>query len=559
MNKWWRQAVGYQIYPKSFLDSNHDGIGDVNGIRSKIDYLSELGIDFVWLCPIYQSPGVDNGYDISDYQMVDEQYGNMNEVTKMIDEFHNHGIKVMMDLVLNHTSTQHKWFLQAKQNIKSEFHDYYIWKKSNKNELPNNWTSLFGGTAWEYNKETDEYYYHLYAKQQADLNWENPKLRSEMYEIIHFWADKGIDGFRLDAITHLKKLQSFTDVNNPDESSRNIPGINKFLISLKKVYDKYNLVTVGEVGAVKPEEGAKWVNPINGFMDMLFQFDHVNFGDESKFNFETKSVPYIKEKLDQWQEAVDKENGILGLFIENHDLPRSVSYFGNEEPEERTASAKATGLMYFMMKGIPFIYQGQELGMINDHPHSIEEVDDVDSKRFYYEQLEKGENTQISLQKVAFKGRDNARTPMQWDNSKNAGFSDTNPWIKVSDSYSTLNVNSEINDPNSVFNFYKQMIHIRKINPELIYGKFKAEDPTSKSVIAYRRTGDDKEFLIITNLNNNSTEFTIPSDLKNKNYNILLNNNRANPCTNDKSIINLSAWGALLIEFNNTEERHNEI
>lgn len=546
LSDWWKSAVGYQIYPKSFLDTNHDGIGDIEGIREKISYLSDLGINFVWLCPIYKSPGIDNGYDISDYKSIDEQYGDIDELKRLINEFHRNGIKVMMDLVLNHTSVQHEWFLKAKKDINSPYHDYYIWRKGKDEGLPNNWTSLFGGSAWEYNKQTDEYYYHLYAKQQADLNWENKQLRDEMYNIIKFWASQGVDGFRLDAITHLKKLQTFEDVDNPDQAARNIPGIEVFLKELKDLYTECKLVTVGEVGAVAPEDGSKWVNPITGYMDMLFQFDAVNFGDENKFNFETKPLSVVKDKFNQWQKAVENENGTLGLFIENHDLPRAVSYFGTEESEDRAASAKAVGLMYFMMKGIPFIYEGQELGMINGHPRSIEEINDVDSRRYYYEQLASGKNTQITLQQVAFKGRDNARTPMQWSDDNNAGFSDTTPWLKVTDSYKEINVVREDDDKYSVLNFYKKMIFVRRQNPTLISGQFKVEHSTPKEVISYRRTSKESVFLIISNLSNNAVNYAIPSDLANYDYELVLSNNRVDL---KQDAFNLAPWGAALVKF----------
>lgn len=545
-SNWWQHGVGYQIYPKSFFDSNGDGIGDLTGIEKKIDYLDSLGIDFVWLCPIYKSPGVDNGYDIADYRDVDTQYGTMKDLDTLIQELHRHNIKIVMDMVLNHSSDQNQWFLQAKQDVNSPYHNYYIWKKGKNGGTPNNWTSLFGGSAWQYNKATDEYYYHLYAQQQPDLNWENPQLRHEMHEIIKFWIKKGIDGFRLDAITHLKKLQTFEDVDNPDQASRNIPGIEVFLRELKKIYDHYGIMTVGEVGAVPPASAIKWVEPKTGYMDLLFQFDHVNFGDAHKFDFATKSIPTVREKLTDWQNAANKK-GNLGLFIENHDLPRAVSYFGSEEPVYRKRSAKATGLMYFMMKGTPFIYQGQELGMINDHITSINSVTDIDSLRHYRERIQTGYNPQMALHEVAFKGRDNARTPMQWSSEKLAGFSSTTSWIKVADSYKTINVDAEEQDKNSVLNFYRQMIALKKNDDVLQDGQYAAEPTSEKNLIVYRRFDSRTIWLVITNLSNLTYDYQLPKDLADRSHRIILRNEGYTADT--QSTISLKAWGAALLKF----------
>lgn len=546
-DKWWQNAVGYQIYPKSFFDSNGDGVGDLNGIRQKVAYLQALGIDFVWLCPVYRSPGIDNGYDISDYQDIDPQYGTMSEMDLLIDELHQHHIRIVMDLVLNHTSDQHKWFKAARKSTDNQYHDYYIWKKGRSGSTPNNWTSLFGGSAWQYNPATDEYYYHLYAKQQPDLNWENPKLRNEIHEMIKFWIRKGVDGFRLDAITHLKKLQTFEDVDNPDQASRNIPGIDVFLNELKKIYDHYGIMTVGEVGAVPPKEAIKWVSPDDGYMSMLFQFDHVNFGDSHKFDFGTKSIKHVKDALNEWQKASAAANGTLGLFVENHDLPRAVSYFGSEELEYRERSAKAIGLMYFMMKGTSYIYQGQEIGMMNDHIRSIHQVNDVDSIRFYDEQLAAGNNSQLALQRVAFKGRDNARTPMQWSDKQHAGFSTKGSWIKMSDSYQEINVAAQQAAPKSVLNFYKKMISIKKSDRTLQNGEFKLETTDNANLIAYRRIGQQSSWLVLANLSNNEISYGIPTDLINKRFEVVLSNIDG---LEVNGTVKLAPWAAVLIRFN---------
>lgn len=546
-DKWWQNAVGYQIYPKSFLDSNGDGIGDLKGIREKIDYLQLLGIDFVWLCPVYSSPGIDNGYDISDYRGIDPQYGDMHDMDLLIDELHKHHIKIVMDLVLNHTSDHHKWFEEARKSTDNKFHNYYIWKKGRNGGKPNNWTSLFGGSAWQYNPQTDEYYYHLYAKQQPDLNWENPELRHEMHDVIKFWIQKGIDGFRLDAITHLKKLQTFEDVDNPDQASRNIPGIGKFLNELKKIYDRYGIMTVGEVGAVPPKDAIKWVSPEDGYMSMLFQFDHVNFGDSHKFDFTTKSIDHVRRTLSEWQDAAAKADGSLGLFVENHDLPRAVSYFGNEESKYRERSAKAIGLMYFMMKGTPYIYQGQEIGMINDHIHSIGQVNDVDSIRFYNEQLAMGHNSQLALQCVAFKGRDNARTPMQWSDTDYAGFSTKGSWIKVADSYKYINVKSQESDPNSVFNFYRKMILIKKESQALRDGEFTLKKTNNSNLIVYTRSNLTTTLLIVVNLSNNNIEYNLPANFKWGHIENVISNTEVK---RSNQTLNLIPWAAVMFKLN---------
>lgn len=383
---WWQNAVGYQIYPKSFYDSNHDGIGDIAGIISKIPYIKSLGVNFVWLSPFFASPNIDNGYDISDYRAIDPQYGTLDDIFKMIDQFHRQDIRVVFDLVINHTSDQHRWFQEAKKSVDNPYHDFYIWRKPANGDVPNNWVSLFGGSAWTYNPATDEYYYHLFAKQQPDLNWENPQVHQAVTKIIDWWAQQGVDGFRLDAISHLKKDQRFENVTNQEAAMNNVPGIDKLLAGLSSDFKRNHLMTVGEAGGVPVSEAKRWVDPKSGYFDMIFQFDHVSFWE--KFTVGQVDVAQLRDALTRWQTGL-AENGWNALFLENHDLPRAVSYFGNDR-RYRQQSATSLAMMYLLMKGTPFIYQGQELGMTNVSFDKIDQFRDLDSKRFYREELAKG-------------------------------------------------------------------------------------------------------------------------------------------------------------------------
>ncbi|MFT8744630.1 MAG: alpha-glucosidase, partial [Lentilactobacillus hilgardii] len=347
---WWQNAVGYQIYPKSFFDSNHDGIGDIQGIISKMPYIKSLGVNFVWLSPFFASPNIDNGYDVSDYQAIDPQYGTLDDIFEMIDQFHQNNIRVVFDLVINHTSDQHHWFKEAKKSVDNPYHDFYIWRKPVNGNVPNNWVSLFGGSAWEYNPSTKDYYYHLFAKQQPDLNWENPKVHQAVAKIIDWWAERGVDGFRLDAISHLKKNQRFKDVTNQEDAMNNVSGIDQLLANLSTDFKRNHLMTVGEAGGVPVEQAKRWVDSKKGYFDMIFQFDHVSFWE--KFTVGKVDVAKLRVALTRWQSGLDN-NGWNALFLENHDLPRAVSYFGNDQ-KLRSQSATALAMMYFLMKGTPF-------------------------------------------------------------------------------------------------------------------------------------------------------------------------------------------------------------
>ena len=502
---WWKEAVGYQIYPRSFKDSNNDGIGDIRGIISKLDYLKELGIDVIWICPMYKSPNDDNGYDISDYQDIMDDFGNMEDFDLMLDEVHKRGMKLIIDLVINHTSDEHPWFIESKLSKDSKKRDWYIWRDGKDGAEPNNWESIFKGSAWQYDENTEQYFLHLFSKRQPDLNWDNEEVRQEIYKMINWWLDKGIDGFRVDAISHIKKEPGLIDMDNPHnlnyvssfDKHMNVDGIHEYLEELNKnTFSKYDIMTVGEANGVDASESEMWVGEENGKFNMIFQFEHLNlWGEvgENKFN-----VKEYKKVLTKWQNALEGK-GWNALFVENHDIPRVVSSWGNDN-EYLEESAKAFALMYFMQKGTPFIYQGQEIGMTNVRFDSIEKYNDVKSINIYEEKINEGVSVNEALKAVASISRDNARTPMQWDASDYAGFSENTPWIDVNENYKTINVEKQLANKDSVLNFYKDLIKIRKENLSLVYGKYDMILDEDENIYAYTRTLDNDKYVVIVNL-----------------------------------------------------------
>ena len=502
---WWKEAVGYQIYPRSFKDSNNDGIGDIRGIISKLDYLKELGIDVIWICPMYKSPNDDNGYDISDYQDIMDDFGNMEDFDLMLDEVHKRGMKLIIDLVINHTSDEHPWFIESKLSKDSKKRDWYIWRDGKDGAEPNNWESIFKGSAWQYDENTEQYFLHLFSKRQPDLNWDNEEVRQEIYKMINWWLDKGIDGFRVDAISHIKKEPGLIDMDNPHnlnyvssfDKHMNVDGIHEYLEELNKnTFSKYDIMTVGEANGVDASESEMWVGEENGKFNMIFQFEHLNlWGEvgENKFN-----VKEYKKVLTKWQNALEGK-GWNALFVENHDIPRVVSSWGNDN-EYLEESAKAFALMYFMQKGTPFIYQGQEIGMTNVRFDSSEKYNDVKSINIYEEKINEGVSVNEALKAVASISRDNARTPMQWDSTNYAGFSENTPWIDVNENYKSINVESQLANEDSVLNFYKKLIKIRKENLSLIYGRYDMILEEDEKIYAYTRTLDNDKYVVIVNL-----------------------------------------------------------
>ncbi|EGT0693371.1 alpha-glucosidase [Clostridium perfringens] len=526
--KWWKELIAYQIYPKSFMDSNGDGIGDIQGIISKLDYLKDLGIDLIWLCPMYKSPNHDNGYDISDYKDILDEFGTMDDFNELLNEVHNRGMKLIIDLVINHTSHEHPWFIESRSSRDNPKRDWYIWREGKGDEEPNNWESIFKGSAWEFCENSEEYYLHLFAKEQPDLNWENKEVRSELYKMINWWLDKGIDGFRVDAISHIKKEEGLKDMDNPEglkyvssfEKHMNVEGINSHLKELKEeTFSKYDIVTVGEANGVSADEADHWVAEDGGTFNMIFQFEHLNLWNyEEGQGFDVKAY---KDVLTNWQNSLEGK-GWNALFIENHDIPRVVSTWGNDK-EYLTECAKAFGAIYFLQKGTPFIYQGQELGMTNVKYHSISEYDDVKTINTYNERIESGVSEEIALKEAWVTSRDNSRTPMQWNSNKNAGFTCGKPWIGVNENYKTINVEVEERDENSVLNFYKKLIRLKKSNEALIYGVYDLILEEDENIFAYTRTLNNHKFLIMANLTEEKAKYIYEKEKLNS-KDLILNN-----------------------------------
>ncbi|MDD6795055.1 MAG: alpha-glucosidase [Clostridiaceae bacterium] len=514
MRNWKEDAVCYQIYPRSFKDSNGDGIGDLQGVISKLDYIKDLGIDVIWICPIFKSPNDDNGYDISDYKEIMSEFGTMDDFNELLEEVHKRGMKLILDLVLNHTSDKHPWFLESRNSKENNKRDWYIWRDGKDGHEPNNWESIFGGSAWQYDEKTDQYFLHLFSKRQPDLNWENKEVRKALYDTVNWWLDKGIDGFRVDAISHIRKEPGLMDMPNPEglkyvssfDKHMNVDGIHNLLEELKReTFSKYNIMTVGEANGVKSTEADLWVGKENGKFDMVFQFEHLDLWDGTD-DCELDVVA-LKETLSKWQNALYKV-GWNALFIENHDIVRVVSKWGNDT-EYWKESSKALAMMYFLQQGTPFIYQGQEIGMTNVKYDSIDDYNDVSTHNRYSENIKSGMTESEALHNEWIASRDNARTPMQWDGTEKAGFTTGTPWIKVNPNTKYINVKSQIKDKNSILNFYKSLIKIRKTNTTFVDGEYKLILPEHKQIYAYTRTDDNGKFLVICNLTRENAHFEL--------------------------------------------------
>lgn len=516
-NQWWKESVVYQIYPRSFCDSNGDGIGDLNGITSKLDYLKNLGVDVIWLSPIYKSPNDDNGYDISDYEDIMEEFGTMEDFDNLLKKAHELDLKIVMDLVVNHTSDEHSWFIESRKSKDNEKRDYYIWKEPKDGAEPNNWGASFSGSAWEFDENTNMYYLHLFSKKQPDLNWENEKVRDEVYSMMDRWCKKGIDGFRMDVISLISKDQSFPD--GPCENGLygyfkgavNGPRVHEFLKEMnERVLSKYDIMTVGECAGVTVEEAKKYANSDGSELNMVFQFEHTSLDDEnSGMKWSTKRLPLVplKENLSKWQNEL---HGVAwnSLYFCNHDQPRIVSRLGSEKDELREKSAKCIATCLHFMQGTPYIYQGEELGMTNTIFNTIEDFRDLESINAFRELTE---NKILPLEElfpmIAHKSRDNARTPMQWDDGPNAGFTTGKPWIAVNPNYKKINAKEQVGRPDSVFNYYKKLIEIRKKEKIVIYGSYRLLLPLDTDLFVYERVLDDERLLIICNFSENIREF----------------------------------------------------
>ncbi|MCG2382128.1 alpha-glucosidase [Staphylococcus epidermidis] len=547
---WWKEAVAYQVYPRSFHDSNGDGIGDLPGLIEKLDYLENLGIDVIWLSPMYPSPNDDNGYDISDYKGIMSEFGTMDDFDQLLSSIHQRGMKLILDLVVNHTSDEHPWFIESKSSKASAKRDWYIWAdpKPDGSE-PNNWESIFNGSTWEFDESTKQYYFHLFSKKQPDLNWENPDVRQAVFDMMNWWFEKGIDGFRVDAITHIKKNFEAGDLPIPDgkkfapafDVDMNQPGIQEWLQEMKdKSLSRYDIMTVGEANGVTPNDAEEWVGEEKGKFNMIFQFEHLGLWSTGDTKFDVKSY---KQVLNRWQKQLENV-GWNALFIENHDQPRRVSTWGDDKNywyESATSHATA----YFLQQGTPFIYQGQEIGMTNYPFESIESFNDVAVKTEYQIVKKEGGDVNQLLDKYKMENRDNARTPMQWNNSINGGFTTGKPWFHVNPNYTEINVKQQLNDKFSILSYYKALIQLKKSDLIYTYGKFSMVDAENEQIFAYTRSFKNNTVLIVANLTNEVSELNLPFELDISSADIKLHNYHLN----DINLDHIKPYEAFVVEI----------
>ncbi|MDM5429309.1 MULTISPECIES: oligo-1,6-glucosidase [Bacillus] len=531
--QWWKESVVYQIYPRSFMDSNGDGIGDLRGILAKLDYLKELGIDVIWLSPVYESPNDDNGYDISDYCKIMNEFGTMEDWDELLHEMHKRNMKLMMDLVVNHTSDEHNWFIESCKSKDNKYRDYYIWRPGKEGKEPNNWGAAFSGSAWQYDEMTDEYYLHLFSKKQPDLNWDNEKVRQDVYDMMKFWLEKGIDGFRMDVINFISKEDGLPAVETDEEGYvsghkhfMNGPNIHKYLHEMNEdVLSQYDIMTVGEMPGVTTEEAKLYTGEARKELQMVFQFEHMDLdsGEGGKWDVKPCSLLTLKQNLTKWQKALE-QTGWNSLYWNNHDQPRVVSRFGNDGAYH-TESAKMLATVLHMMKGTPYIYQGEEIGMTNVRFESIDEYRDIETLNMYKEKvIERGEDIDKVMQSIYIKGRDNARTPMQWDDREHAGFTTGEPWIAVNPNYKEINVKQAIQDEESIFYYYKKLIELRKNNEIVVYGTYDLILENNPSIFAYVRTYGEEKLLVIANFTADECVFELPEDIVYSEAELLIHN-----------------------------------
>ncbi len=543
--KWWKEAVVYQVYPRSFYDSDGDGIGDLNGVTCKLDYLKELGVDVIWLNPVYKSPNDDNGYDISDYYGIMEEFGSFADWERLLDEVHKRGMKLIMDLVVNHTSDEHAWFMEARASRDSGKRDYYIWCDAVDGHEPNNWGSFFSPSAWEWDSGSAQYYLHLFSVKQPDLNWENAGVREEIYKMMRWWLDKGIDGFRMDVINAVSKAEGLPDAPAaPDASGHasapegkrtysfsselyfNQTGIHEFLQEMnREALSGYDIMTVGETPAVTPEDGILYTDEDRGELNMIFQFEHMEL--DSGKNGKWDAVPWklsdLKKVMTRWQLGL-RNRGWNSLYLNNHDQPRMVSRFGNDA-QYRVESATMLATMLHTMQGTPYIYQGEEIGMTNVKFDSIDEYRDIETFNFYNMSVrENKEDIKKVMNSIYIKGRDNARTPMQWNGEENAGFTSGRPWIGVNPNYREINAEEALKDPGSVFCYYQKLIRLRKENLTLVYGDFIPLLEEDKNIFAYIRKHEGDRLLVIMNFFEGRPVFMLPDGVDGDNAELLLSN-----------------------------------
>jgi oligo-1,6-glucosidase/glucan 1,6-alpha-glucosidase len=509
--KWWHRSVVYQIYPRSFYDSNGDGIGDLRGIIEKLDYLSDLGIDVIWLSPVFPSPNDDNGYDISDYKNIMEEFGTLKDMEELLVKANHKNIKILMDLVANHTSDEHQWFIESRKSKDNPYRDYYIWRDAVDGKEPNDLGSVFSGSAWEWDEITGQYYLHLFSKKQPDLNWENPKVRQEVYDFMNFWIEKGIGGFRMDVIELIGK-----EINK--KITNNGPMLHPYIKEMNQnTFGDKDLLTVGECWGATPETAKLYSNSDGSELSMVFQFEHISLDQipgKDKWDLKVLDLVDLKRVLSKWQTCFDN-NGWNSLFWNNHDLPRIVSRWGNDQ-EYRVESAKMLATLLHGMKGTPYIYQGEELGMTNVRFSDLSDYMDIETLNMYRERLNQGYSHEEIMESIYAKGRDNARTPMQWTAELNGGFSAGIPWIGVNPNYKMINAKNQVNDDDSIFSHYKKLIRLRRENDVIVYGDFELLFPNDENIFAYTRTLGQHKLVVICNFYGKNTPYKLPYELNGK-------------------------------------------
>lgn len=534
---WWKESVVYQIYPRSFCDSNGDGVGDINGITSKLEYLRELGIDVIWLSPVYESPNDDNGYDISNYRGIMKEFGTMEDFDKMLEKAHTLGIKIMMDLVVNHTSDEHPWFIESKSSKDNPYRDYYIWQEAKDDREPNNWGACFGGSAWKYDETTDMYFLHLFSPRQPDLNWDNPAVRKEVFDMMDWWCQKGIDGFRMDVISLISKVPGYPDgpvgksgYGDFGPYAANGPHVHEYLQEMNQaVLSRYDLITVGECSGVTVEEAKKYASSKGNELNMVFQFEHMDLdgGESFKWNRRKIALTELKQVLTKWQTQLEGK-AWNSLYWCNHDQPRMLSRLGNDSDAYRERSAKMLATCLHMMQGTPYIYQGEELGMTNYPFTSLDEFRDIESINAYHELTQKGiVAPEEMFDFISYKGRDNARTPIQWDDSEGAGFTTGTPWIPINPNYKIINAKEQTLRKDSVFHYYKKLIQLRKQLPVIVYGIYELLLPDSEDLYVYTRTLDAQKLLVICNFTDKELSYSVPDEFAVPDRKVLISNYEA--------------------------------
>lgn len=551
---WWKQSVVYQVYPRSFCDGNGDGVGDLRGLIGKLDYLQALGVDVVWLSPVYQSPNDDNGYDISDYRRIMTEFGSMADFDALLAAMHQRGLKLMMDLVVNHSSDEHAWFREARQSRDNPYHDYYIWREPRADgSPPNNWEAAFQGSVWAWNEPTGEYYLHMFSPKQPDLNWENPRLRAEVHDLMRFWLDKGVDGFRMDVINMISKPWQ-ADGSLPDAPvvrqgflqpgfalTCNGPRLLEFLREMRReVLDHYDTITVGEAPMATTRQGVEITNPQDGALDMLFQFEHMDLDSvgghvNGKWALKPLDLRDLKATLSRWQDALAGQ-GWNSLYLSNHDQPRPVSRFGDDR-QYRVESAKMLGTFLHFLQGTPYVYQGEELGMSNVHFASIDDYRDIETLNHYRVAVhERGEDPAQVMAAIHAKSRDNARTPMPWDAGPNAGFSTGRPWLALNPNYREVNAAQALADPHSVFHHYRRLIALRKTHAVVVHGRYELLLAKHPEIYAYLRSLNGTRLLVVCNFGRGTPQFSLPSEIETQGQELLIANYAVDPCDDLRSL-----------------------